>query len=304
MRCAGWPLASVWLSLCGSMPALETEPRMARPADPATPVLCPTPEPSALPASLDRPAATLAPDRPADEPLRLLEAPRLLTEGEPAVLAWSAGPRVYSVAVTAGYHRTPLGGRSRGDQTLVLQPATPLPHGRLEWAVPWLDTARVTLKLKAFARDATLVAMHELELPFRPAILADRTDDGIYVWLTSPHGQRLYLQRGGAVQQVAICSGAEGRYAVPAARHPLRPHDHHGVFRVQGKVRSCRSSLNQDWLMRYVLRYHNGHAIHATTAGYYHLLGRPASHGCIRLHLKDAVELYGRVGVGERVEVL
>ncbi len=39
--------------------------------------------------------------------------------------------------------------------------------------------------------------------------------------------------------------------------------------------------------------FHGGYAIHAT--GYIKSLGRPASHGCIRLHPRNALRLYGLV---------
>jgi lipoprotein-anchoring transpeptidase ErfK/SrfK len=39
--------------------------------------------------------------------------------------------------------------------------------------------------------------------------------------------------------------------------------------------------------------FHGGYAIHAT--GYTRSLGRPASHGCVRLHPRNALKLYGLV---------
>lgn len=56
--------------------------------------------------------------------------------------------------------------------------------------------------------------------------------------------------------------------------------------------------------MRYSLRYHGGHYIHATTRNYYSALGQPASHGCNRLTLEDARALYLMTPIGARVEVI
>ena len=51
--------------------------------------------------------------------------------------------------------------------------------------------------------------------------------------------------------------------------------------------------------MPYALFYHEGYALHATTQ--IKNLGRQASHGCVRLHPRDAKNLYYDVPVGTRV---
>ncbi len=60
-----------------------------------------------------------------------------------------------------------------------------------------------------------------------------------------------------------------------------------------------------DVVMRYYLAITSSgsHGIHATYPNMYRYLGRPASHGCIRQHRKDAAILYDLVPVGTPVYV-
>lgn len=245
--------------------------------------------------------------RPASQPgltrVEFGDLPEELLEGAPVDLGWRADGEVYSVALVASWTLTKLGNRDRGRQTVVVQEATPEPVGRASWRAPWVDGVAVDLTLKAFARDGSVVATARVTLPYRPAVLADRREDGVYVWLSGPRGQRLYLQRDGRLVLAAVCSGAAGATVVPAGRHPRYPHDHYGVFRVLSKRVDHYSSFNAAWRMRYALFFLSGHAIHATSPNMYRHLGRPASHGCVRLHLVDARALYGQVSRGTRVEV-
>ena len=54
--------------------------------------------------------------------------------------------------------------------------------------------------------------------------------------------------------------------------------------------------------MDHSLFFFRGYALHATTM--IRQLGRPASHGCIRLHPRDAETLFDHVKVGTPVIVL
>jgi lipoprotein-anchoring transpeptidase ErfK/SrfK len=47
--------------------------------------------------------------------------------------------------------------------------------------------------------------------------------------------------------------------------------------------------------------YARGIYIHGTPVE--HLIGRPASYGCVRMRSRDVAELFGRVGIGTRVNI-
>ncbi|MBI2302796.1 MAG: L,D-transpeptidase [Armatimonadetes bacterium] len=236
--------------------------------------------------------------------VRFAALPAELVEGDDVALGWEVSEGVYSVSIVGDWADAALGGEPRDHEQQVLTPARDKAPGALRWQVPWLDTVAVRLKLKGFARDASVVGVAEATLPYRPRPLRDRREDGVYVWLTGSHGQRLYLQERDRLVWNAVCSGAEGGRLLPAWAHPERPHDHLGVFDVQWKTEDHYSSLNPLWRMRYCLFFLAGHAIHATSRNMYRYLGEPASHGCVRLHLAEARWLFPRVPRGTRVEIL
>lgn len=62
-----------------------------------------------------------------------------------------------------------------------------------------------------------------------------------------------------------------------------------GVFHLNWKSRSRRSTLNRDWLLRWYFNFVNGrgHAFHE-----YELPGGAVSHGCVRLLARDARWLF------------
>jgi lipoprotein-anchoring transpeptidase ErfK/SrfK len=67
-----------------------------------------------------------------------------------------------------------------------------------------------------------------------------------------------------------------------------------GNYRVQRMARMWYSRKYDMSPMPYSLFFHGGYAIHGT--GAIRQLGRPASHGCVRLHPANARALYGLVG--------
>lgn len=68
---------------------------------------------------------------------------------------------------------------------------------------------------------------------------------------------------------------------------------HTGTFRPYFLSRNHRSSLFRGAPMPYSVFYDSHWAIHGTTA--VKRLGRPASHGCVRLHPKNAAKLFNLV---------
>ena len=77
-------------------------------------------------------------------------------------------------------------------------------------------------------------------------------------------------------------SSGRGRYATPV-----------GSFRPQSLKRMHYSSKYYNSPMPYSVFFHRGYAIHGTN--YLRQLGRPASHGCIRLHPSNAAALFNLI---------
>lgn len=259
------------------------------------------PATAALPNAASAEAVTTEP--PVVTGIEFYRLPDELQEGQTVSLQWRSGPGIYSVAATVSWENTKLGGASRGGEDFVLQQPKPFPNGATLWEVPWIDGVAVTFRLKAFKRNADVLATAEVTVPYRPTVMRDRLEDGIYVWLRGPHGERVYRQENGHLVASYLCSGA-ANYRLPNnSNRPMHPHNHYGVFRVYTKERVHVSSFNDAWRMQYSMFFHSGHALHATSRNMYRHLGRPASHGCVRLHLNDARRLYGVTSRGTRVEV-
>ena len=66
-----------------------------------------------------------------------------------------------------------------------------------------------------------------------------------------------------------------------------------GTFRAQRLAPRWFSSKYDNAPMHNAVFFHGGYAIHATS--YVSTLGRPASHGCVRLHPSDAREFFSLV---------
>ncbi len=83
-------------------------------------------------------------------------------------------------------------------------------------------------------------------------------------------------------------STGRGRYRTPT-----------GSYRPQRMYRRYFSRKYDNSPMPYAIFFRGGYAVHGT--GYIRSLGRPASHGCVRLHPANAATLYALVGaVGKR----
>ncbi len=94
--------------------------------------------------------------------------------------------------------------------------------------------------------------------------------------------QRLTIEENGKVKHVWPISSGTGRYATRT-----------GTFRPQWTER-MHFSRQYDWApMPHAVFFNRGTAFHGTHA--VGLLGRPASHGCIRLAPANAATLYGLV---------
>ena len=207
------------------------------------------------------------------------------------------------MTITASGVRTPLGGESRGDFEIPIASDVPASAGIISWTVPWIDSVTFTLNLKGYDASGSRIAQDHREYGFRPAVLAGKMADGIYLDLHEQTHQRLYIERGGHIVKAYLSTSSRNYYWLPPDVHIDIPHDHAGVFHVLGKEPVHWSSLFQVE-MPWALRYLRGHFIHATYPEQYFALGTPASSGCNRLTYEDAEELYQSTPIGTRVEII
>lgn len=136
------------------------------------------------------------------------------------------------------------------------------------------------IKVKAFDSTGVMVAEDSV-----PVILVPPTSI-----VVSKADQKVLYFSDGALHSVFTCSTGLPKYDLAAGR-----------YKVYLRQRKHWSRKYEVW-MPHALFFHRGYALHATTV--IHRLGRPASHGCIRLHPRDAKALYKEVNVGTPVIVL
>lgn len=178
----------------------------------------------------------------------------------------------------------------------------PANSGRFQWTVPFLDALRFQIEITAYDSEGGYLAADSREYVFRPEVLRTRIADGIYVDLRNPEHQRLYRLENNIVTHAYLTSGARTHYFLPRTADSSSPHDHVGAFRLLQKYPMYWSNEYEVW-MTHAMRYWKGHFIHGTYPNQYFLLGHPASSGCVRLHRKDAEELYGLTTLNTRVEI-
>ncbi len=94
--------------------------------------------------------------------------------------------------------------------------------------------------------------------------------------------QTMTVKRGGQVMHVWRVSTARSGYSTPR-----------GTFRPQRLARMHYSRKYDNSPMPYSVFFRGGYAIHGTSA--VKSLGRPASHGCVRLHTSNAATLYSMI---------
>lgn len=222
-------------------------------------------------------------------------------EGAEVVLRWRSRGPVQQVRLYYYYDRCALGGQSRGTFGRVIYGQMLPNFSEVPWTIPWMDTAAFRLRIAAYDGAEMLVAEDEIGLRFRPAELKNLPDRAIGI---VKKRQRLYYYEDGRVRRMHIVSTAAPGYTTPL----MRPGSHDPRRGAMGKVfRKHPSAFSRMYrvAMPYWLQITSSgsHGIHATSPRYYHLLGRPASHGCVRQHNSDAAVLYGLVAVGTPVYV-
>lgn len=213
------------------------------------------------------------------------------------------GPQARSCALIAEGELTPLGGESRGHFTEVVSEAEPvecalgcvgMTLAQFSWTPLWLDTLTVTLKVKFFADDGSLVGMAVRDYAFVPACLDGTEADCIVI---SKAHQRLYALRNGRLEAVYLVSTGtrcrDGGGPTPAMTTQIVRKTTYAYSRRYESPMYYWNAITRD----------GAYGIHATVPSNYRFLGRPASHGCIRLHKADAIEFYQTCPLGTTVVV-
>jgi lipoprotein-anchoring transpeptidase ErfK/SrfK len=109
---------------------------------------------------------------------------------------------------------------------------------------------------------------------------------------SAPTRADIFIAVNKSAQQMSVVVDGRERYrwAVSTGRDGGPPSGSYRPERMERKWYSRR----YDWSpMPHAIFFHKGYAIHGT--GYVSRLGRPASHGCVRLHPSHAAELFALV---------
>jgi len=129
--------------------------------------------------------------------------------------------------------------------------------------------------MKKFALMATMmaIAMLGMSVASRAAALVASIDVSSQTMTVSKYGQVMY--------RWSVSTARRGYFTPP------------GTYRPQRTARMWYSKKYHMSPMPYSVFFHGGYAIHGTNAVRY--LGRPASHGCVRLHTANAATFYAMV---------
>jgi lipoprotein-anchoring transpeptidase ErfK/SrfK len=96
-----------------------------------------------------------------------------------------------------------------------------------------------------------------------------------------------------AGQRMDVYVDGRARYSWPVSTARAGYHTPTGTFRPQALAVWHRSTIYSGSPMPHAIFFHGGYAIHGSYETKY--LGRPASHGCVRLHPAAAAELFSLV---------
>lgn len=112
--------------------------------------------------------------------------------------------------------------------------------------------------------------------------------------------QKVYVYRNDQLIYTFKCSTSSSGILMPPNEHPDYIHDNIGTYQVLSKDKN-HWSRQYDCDMPWAIHYHGGHYIHATDK--INELGKPASHGCVRLHPKNAKILFDLVSIGDTISI-
>ena len=221
-------------------------------------------------------------------------------EGTSVSITWEATGPIYWVRLYYYGGNCKLGGRSRGGFSGYVADRVTATDSA-EWTVPWIDATGLRLRIAGFDAGGQRLATFERTVRFRPRELMGLPETCIAV---IKRKQRLYYYEDGHIARMHIISTARPGYSTPR----MKPGDHSRRRGAMGQV--FRKALwprsrRYDCVMPYWLAITSSgsHGIHGTSPNLYYRLGRPASHGCVRQHRRDARILYQLVPVGTPVYI-
>lgn len=221
-----------------------------------------------------------------------------LNEGD-AQVVWNTGGPIAYVRLSYAGENCALGGHPRG--TFCVPLGKVINKGTFKWPAPWVDAPEIKLCLAGYGVDGKQLATAEATYQFHPRIVQDKPDTCIVV---SKARQRLWYLKDGQIKRMHVISTAAAGFYTPSMRPGSRDPQRGAMGRVFSKALAPKSR-EYDVIMPYWLQItaSGSHGIHATSPPFYHALGGPASHGCIRQHKEDARILWGMVRVGTPVYV-
>jgi hypothetical protein len=152
--------------------------------------------------------------------------------------------------------------------------------GPLAWQIHQPESLTLWLRVQALDQSGSIVAEENECLAVVPADC----------FIVSKNDQKVWWFAGGKLKDVLVCSTAGPEY-----------HLHDGWFRIYLKELKHWSREWEVW-MPHTMFFFEGHAFHATTV--IRRLGTAASHGCVRLHPRDATRIYEATRVGTAVAVM
>lgn len=285
-------------------PAPEVQPAAPVPSAPPSKPVTPAPQPPAP--SPSKPATPPAPKPavPASLPdLRWL-TPALDSvwrEGETVAITWQTNGRPSAVRLYYSGEKCRLGGKSRGSFAGIIGAKMVPNNGKLTWKVPWLDGPSLNLRLTGFDADGKPIAELYRQVWLMPREFANLPRTCIAI---SKRLQRLYYREGGKTKRMHLVSTAAAGYITPRMKPGGYFRGRGSTGRVFNKAYNPYSSLYHVNMPYWLgITASGSHGIHATSPPFYRLLGRPASHGCVRQHRADARALWEMVRTGTPVYI-
>ncbi len=131
------------------------------------------------------------------------------------------------------------------------------------------------------------------------AALADEPEDSDRLILISiPHRQLALISHGQVVKIYETAVGTESTPS-PTGRHVIMNRVPNPTYYTPGKV--VRPGRANPLGTRWMGLSKKGFGIHGTNVP--SSIGKAASHGCIRMHNRDAEDLFEKVQVGDSVEI-
>ncbi len=224
-----------------------------------------------------------------------------IVEGEEVRITWKTGGPVSQVRIYYQYENCRLGGAYRGSVGRLVGGGTLPNTGQYSWIVPWMDTHQLRLRIAGYEPGGGLIGAEEVGLQFRPKELKDLPPTAIGIIKSR---QRLYYFEDGKIKRMHIISTAMSGYWTPYMEPGSYDPRRGRMGQVFYKDTNAWSKQYNCWMPYWMAITSSGsHGIHATSPPFYHRLGSPASHGCVRQHQADARKLFHMVRVGTPVYI-